>query len=84
MASGISTPAESHNSPHDNALVHNPIHPNHSIIQFNSDSNDFNNTDLDCTLIHTTFFESDQVSLPTQLTLLIAFIRSPILLIYWR
>ena len=68
MASGISTPAESHNSPHDNALVHNPIHPNHSIIQFNSDSNDFNNTDLACTLIQTTFFESDQVSLLTQLT----------------
>ena len=79
MASGISTPAESHNSPHDNALVYNPIHPNHSIIQFNSDGNDFNNTDLDCTLIHTTFFESDQASL-----LLITFIRYPILLIYWH
>ena len=65
MASGIITPAESHSSPQDNALVHNPIHPNHRIIQF---SNDFNITDLDCTLIHTTFFESDQASLPTQLT----------------
>jgi len=40
MASGISTPPELHNSPHDNALVHNPIHPNHGVIQFNSDSND--------------------------------------------
>ena len=68
MASGTSTPAESHSSPHNNALVHNPIHPNHPVIQFNSDSNDFNITDLDCTLIHTTFFESDQASLPTQLT----------------
>lgn len=68
MASRISTPAESHNSPHNNALVHNPIHPNHRVIQFNSDSNDFNNTELDCTLFHTTIFESYQVSLSTQLT----------------
>ena len=64
MASGISTPAESHSSLHDNALVHNPIHPNHRVFQFNSDSNDFNITDLDCTLIHTTFFESTKLAYP--------------------
>ena len=79
VAGGIPPPAESLDPLHDDALVHDHIDLNHHVIESNSNSNDFNITDLDFTLIYTTLFDFDQASLPTQLTITNCSYR----VIYW-